>query len=184
MLSQFGSLTEEQVQLFLDHCDIREYPEGKALLREGQMAVNSYFVINGCIRSYYIKGGQEINSEFFVENDVINPVSLTLNTPSAYYLECLEDCTVSVGHPDKTASLYELFPAFSVICHRMNAHLEAQRKIVADRFRKLSAQEHYLTLLQEKPTWFNRVSQYHIASYLGIQPQSLSRIRKRMAEQK
>lgn len=183
MLSQFGALSEQQIQLFLDHAHIREYPAGKTLLREGQVAVNSYFVIQGCIRSYQIKDGKEINTGFFIENDVISPVSLKLNTPSASYIQCLEDSLLSVGKPEKTALLYEMFPDFSVLCHRLNDHLEAQRKIDADRFKVLSAEAHYLTLLKEKPALLSRVSQYHIASYLGIQPQSLSRIRKRIAEQ-
>ncbi|WP_223788686.1 hypothetical protein [Marinicella meishanensis] len=49
-----------------------------------------------------------------------------------------------------------------------------------DRYRRLSAEEHYLALLKDKPKLVQRISQYHLASYLGIQPQSLSRIRKRL----
>ncbi len=180
ILSQYGTVTQQQADLLASQGDFRSVNKGELLLREGEWPTCSYLVMAGCIRTYYIKDGQEINTDFYQEGEVINPLNSTQNQASPYYIECLENGCVAVGYPHKTALLYEQHPDFALLCHRFNDQAMTNKRLDMDRYRRLSAEEHYLALLKDKPKLVQRISQYHLASYLGIQPQSLSRIRKRL----
>ena len=181
-LSKYATFTDEEIQIIKDQSNIQEYPKGTILLREGQAASNTYLVLKGCIRSYYLKGGEEKNTEFFIENDLIIPVGYVKNTPSEYFIECLEDCILSIGSNERTEQIMKSYPRFAPLCRKINENVMASRQIAWDKFRNLTPEEHYLEIKKQKPALLARVPQYHLASYLGIKPQSLSRIRKRLAQ--
>lgn len=181
-LSKYATFTDEEIQIIKDQSVIQEFPKETVLLRENQVAKNSYLVLKGCVRSYYLKDGDEKNTEFFIENDLIIPVSYVKNTPSAYFIECLEDCILSIGSNKRTEQFMESYPRFALLCNKINEDLMASRQISWDKFRNLTPEEHYLEIKEQKPALLERVPQYHLASYLGIKPQSLSRIRKRLAQ--
>lgn len=179
-LSQYASFTDEEMQIIKEQSVVQEFAKGKLLLRQGQQARNSYLVLKGCVRSYYIKEGEEKNTEFFIEHDLILPVSYIRNTPSEYYIECLEDCLLSVGSSERSRQFMQEHPRLAPMCAKINEDIMAKRQISWDKFHNLTPEEHYLEILKHKPDLLRRVPQYHLASYLGIKPQSLSRIRKRL----
>ncbi|MDH5546126.1 MAG: cyclic nucleotide-binding domain-containing protein [Gammaproteobacteria bacterium] len=74
-LSQFTTFSDDEIQIIHEQSDIREYPKGTILLREGEQARNRFLVLQGCVRSYNINDGEEINTEFFIEHDLLMPVS-------------------------------------------------------------------------------------------------------------
>ncbi|NMH88698.1 Crp/Fnr family transcriptional regulator [Flavivirga algicola] len=182
--SQYVSLNKEEIRIIEENCLIKNYKKGAILLKEGDYAKESYLVLKGCVRSYFLIDGEEKNTDFFLENDPIVPVSYIKKQPSKYYIECLEDCLFSIGRTERTERFLKKHPQFIPIYRKISDDFTTNQLISANKFRNLSPEEHYLELRKSKPHLFKRVPQYHLASYLGIKPQSLSRIRKRLTRQK
>lgn len=180
--SQYTSLDKEEIRIIEENCLIKNYKKGTILLREGEYAKESYLVLEGCVRSYFLIDGEERNTDFFLENDPIVPVSYIKNQPSEYYIECLEDCLFSIGKTERTELFLKKHPKFIPLYRKISDDFATNQLISTDKFRNLSPEEHYLELRKLKPDLFDRVPQYHLASYLGIKPQSLSRIRKRLKQ--
>lgn len=183
-LSRYITLSEDEAQIIIELSLIRSYKKGTVLLREGEVANHCYLVLKGCVRSYYIIDGEEKITEFYTENQPVTPVSYTMQTPSEYYLSCIEDCMLTLGTPQGTEELLKKFPKIESISRIISSELLANNQVSFDHFRTLSPEQRYSTLLTQRPNLCSRVPQYMLASYLGIQPESLSRIRKRMKDNK
>lgn len=173
-------LSEEEISIVREHTVIMTFKKNYILLSEGEFAKEHYFILKGCVRSYYLIEGEEKTTEFFTENQGVVPVSHIKKQPSEYYLSCLEDCVLSVGTPERTDSLIEKVPKLKFLIMQMNNELLAEKQISSDNFKNLNPEMRYLKFLESRPDLFNRIPQYLMASYLGITPESLSRIRKRM----
>lgn len=182
-LSRYIVLSEEEVQVIKKLNLIKEFKKNTILLKEGQVSTECYFVLKGCVRSYYLLEGEEKTTEFFVENQPVTPVSYIKNIPSEYYLTCLEDCILSIGSSKKTDQFLNELPKFASLIGTISNDLLANNQMQFDDFRNLPPEKRYLKLLEKRPDLINRVPQYHLASYLGIKPQSLSRIRKRISKE-
>ncbi len=183
-LSKYATFSEEDIHIIETQNIVKEYNKGTVLLSEGQQAKDCFLVLNGCVRSYYLKDGEEKNIDFFLENDPIVPVSYVRNEPSHYFIECMEDCVLSNGNSDRTEKFLQSFPQFAPLFRKISDDLLANQQISSDTFRNLTPEEHYLKIRELKPALLERIPQYHMASYLGIKPQSLSRIRKRLTRSK
>ncbi len=182
--TQYKSLDIEEIRIIEENCLIKSHKKGTILLKEGEYAKESYLVLKGCVRSYFLVDGEEKNTDFFLENEPIVPVSYIKKQPSEYYIECLEDCVFSIGRTERTEHFLKKHPQFIPLYRKISDDFTTNQLISANKFRNLSPEEHYLELRKYRPDLFRRVPQYHLASYLGIKPQSLSRIRKRIAHQK
>ena len=179
-LSQYISLSPEEVQLIENEKVIREYKKGDFLLKEGQIASECFLVLKGCVKRYYLEDGEEKIMDFYTENDPIAPVSYSTQEPSEYYLSCVESSIISTGTNEKTEEFLQKFPRFVPIFVKIGDSLSAKKQLSTDDFKNLSPEDRYQKLQEDRPDLINRVPQYMIASYLGIQPESLSRIRKRI----
>lgn len=180
-----ATLTPEEKQAIQDSIQIKEFKKGTFLLMEGDTLYMCYFIIKGCIREYYIKDGEEKTTNFFVEQDTISSMhGNTTKTPSKYFLECLEDVIVTTSSEEKEQEIFQRFPKFETICRiKMEEMLgEYQEKLA--RYITSSPEERYRHLQQNRPELLDRVPQYQLASYIGVKPETLSRIRKRMATKK
>ena len=182
--SQYITLSEEEVQLIKNEDIIREYKKGDFLLKEGLIAQVCFLVLKGCVKRYYLEDGEEKIMEFYTENDPIAPVSYINKEPSKYYLSCLEPCIISTGTEERTQRFLQEFPRFVPIFVKIGDSLSAKKQMFLDDYKNLSPEIRYQKLIEARPDLINRVPQYMIASYLGIQPESLSRIRKRMRSNK
>ena len=178
--SQYIILTEEEIEIIKNEDIIREYKKGEVLLKEGQIAQVCYLVLKGCVKRYYLEDGKEKVMEFYTENDPIAPVSYTTKEPSQYYLSCVEPCIISTGTEERTQLFLQKFPRFIPIYLKIGDSLSAKKQMSIDDYKNLSPEMRYQKLLEDQPDLVSRVPQYLIASYLGIQPESLSRIRKRI----
>jgi CRP-like cAMP-binding protein len=180
--AKYTSLTAEDIKIIEENALIKDYKKGTILLKEGEYATESYLVLKGCVRSYFLDDGKEKNTAFFIENDPIVPVSYIKNQPSEYYIECLEDCILSIGRTEKTEKLLADYPRLIPLYRKISDEFSTNQLVSADKFRNLSPEEHYLEIRKRKPELLARIPQYHLASFLGIKPQSLSRIRKRLSQ--
>jgi len=183
-ISKYISLTDEEKNVLLSLNLFRHLKKGTILLREGAYSKESYFVLKGCIRVYYIIGGEEKTTAFYTELDALTPTCVINNTPSDYFISCVEDCILTVSTSDMEAEINSKFPKFELMCRKLSEELLAKQRTDFDEFKTSSPEERYLNLLQNRPDLVQRVPQHQLASYLGIKPQSLSRLRARILEKK
>jgi len=185
LISRYISLNEEETGAIAECIPIKSFSKGTILLKAGEISTDSYFVIKGCVRSYFIINDEERTTAFYIEEDAVASLtSYTKQTPAKHFLSCVEDSTLAVLNYEKEKELYERVPKFESLCRiSMEQDFGKQQQELAD-FITSSPEERYLNLLETRPELLNRVPQYHLASYLGVKPESLSRIRKRVALKK
>ena len=183
-ISKYISLTEEEQNAIVSLDLFRSVKKGTTLLKEGQNSQEEYFVLKGCIRKYYIIDGEEKTTAFFTEMEGLVPHCVTSKTPSEYYISCIEDTILTVSNPDMGVDLNSKFPKFEIMCRILSEKLLAKQQIDFDEFKTSSPEQRYLNLLQNRPDLIQRVPQHQLASFLGIKPQSLSRLRARILEKK
>jgi len=175
-------MSEELIAILDKSAVIQNYAKGTILLREGDMVNTCYLILKGCMRSYLIKDGEEHTIEFYTEEQSVSPPHFGESIPSELYLECIEDTAAVISTCNHEAEMLEKYPELESVCRIMAEKMADTIQLSFMDFKKTSAEERYLTLIKERPNLIQRVPQYQLASYLGIQPQSLSRIRKRIAQ--
>ncbi|TJY35978.1 Crp/Fnr family transcriptional regulator [Pontimicrobium aquaticum] len=183
LISRYLELTSEETFAFAECIPIKTFKKGDILLREGQVSRDSYFVIKGCIRKYYIIDGEERTTEFYVEDESVASLQSYKNrTPANHYFECVEDCRLAVLNYDKEQELFKRVPKYEALCRMSMENDFGEQQEALAKFITSSPEERYKNLLETRPDLLQRVPQYHLASYLGVKPESLSRIRKRIAD--
>jgi CRP-like cAMP-binding protein len=180
-LSKYISLTEEEKNTILSMDIFRSVKKGTTLLEKGQKSKDCYFVLKGCIRKYYIIDGEEKTTAFFTEMEELTPHCVRNNTPSEYFVSCVEDTILTVGTPDMGVQLFST-PKFEKMCRILSEEFLAKQQINFDEFKTSSPEQRYLNLTQNRPDLIQRIPQHQLASFLGIKPQSLSRLRARILE--
>jgi CRP-like cAMP-binding protein len=183
-LSKYITITKDLEEAVIKSGFIKRFSKGTLLLKEGKLSNECYFVIKGCIRSYYIKDGEEKTTEFYTEEQSVTPTVYGKKIPSEYYLECIEDTIAGVGNPELETAMYKKFPQLELLNLALGEAIMAKYIETFAEFKMNSPEERYLNLLKSRPNLIQRVPQHQIASYLGIKPESLSRIRKRIMKQK
>lgn len=183
-ISKYISLTEEEKNALVSLDIFRSLKKGTILLKEGQQSKESYFVLKGCIRTYYIIDGEEKTTAFYTEMDALTPHCVISKAPSQYFISCTEDCILLISNSDMEVEVNSKFPKFDIMCRILSEELLAKERIDFDEFKTSSPEQRYLNLIQKRPDLLQRVPQHQLASYLGIKPQSLSRLRARILEKK
>jgi CRP-like cAMP-binding protein len=183
-LSKYVSLTDDEKNAIISLDIFRSVKKGTTLLEEGQNSKQSYFVLKGCIRKYYIIDGEEKTTAFYTELEGVTPHCVKNNAPSEYYINCIEDTILIVSNADMEAVINNQFPKFETLCRILSEELLGKQQIDFDEFKTSSPEQRYLNLMQKRPDLIQRVPQHQLASYLGIKPQSLSRLRARILEKR
>lgn len=181
-LAKYIQLSEEEKNAIINVALFKSFKKGSILLKEGQLSRDSYFVVKGCIRCYYIVDGEERTTAFYSESESLTPPSALNNKPSEYYISCLEDSVLSTGDAEPSEELFRQFPKLEKLCRILSEDLHSKNQIAFDNFKISNPEQRYLHLLETRPDLFQRIPQYHLASYLGITPQSLSRMRNRLVK--
>jgi CRP-like cAMP-binding protein len=179
---RFSPLSSEEVEAIDETMHSKHYDKGTILLKEAQISSDTYFILEGIVRQFYLIDGVEKTSDFFSDEQwVISLNHINPNNPSPYYLECCTDCSLLVGNSQKGEGLYKRFPNLETISRKLmeKVFTEQQQKIEA--FTINTPTIRYQNLLKSRPDLFQRIPQYQIASYIGVTPESLSRIRKRIS---
>ncbi|RMG73603.1 MAG: Crp/Fnr family transcriptional regulator [Bacteroidetes bacterium] len=182
-LADIDELSDTDREAIAPLIQVDEYPQGHLLLQAGEIACRCYHVLRGCVRQYQLIDGKDKTTAFFTEGQtIVSFASYTQQQPVAHYWECLEDCVLIVGDMVQERDAYEQFPQLEVITRRMMAEDfgEMQREMSA--FMTASPRDRYLRLLETRPELLQRVPQHQLASFLGVTPESLSRIRRRLRE--
>lgn len=186
LLSYFSRilpLSQEEINGIVATLTVRTFPKGTILLKEGDVSMEAYFVLEGCVRQYFLVNGEEKTNNFFTEEQwVISMQSMSSNSPSKHFLECVDECVLVVGNRAKEEQLYAKFPKLETVSRKVMEKVFAEQQELSGSYFTDTPEERYLNLMRTRPDLFQRVPQYIIASYVGVKPESLSRIRKRLAQ--
>lgn len=156
------------------------------LLQEGEVCRHIAFVTSGCLRAYTVDHkGEEHVIQFAIEDWWISDLhSYLTGTPGTYTIDALQDSRVLLLEKDGRDRLLEAVPRMEKFFRLLQeANYVATHRRIQETL-SASAEERYLTFLATYPALAEKVPQQHIASYLGITPQSLSRIRKDLAQKR
>lgn len=165
-------------QEFILKSKIKTFKRGEIIVREGQYAEKAYLIIEGCARAYYLKDGKDISDWFAFENQFMaSIVSLFSDNPSPHYIEFIEDATVIEFSKNTMTLLSKKHHDFERFISKVvtETMLGLCERLYTIQFNK--ANERYNHLITIHPTITNRIPLTHIASYLGITLETLSRIR-------
>jgi len=158
--------------------------KGDVLIGQGQAVKNTYFVKEGCIRSYCIdKNGKEHTLQFAIKNWWISDfIAIYTNELSTLTIECITDSNIIEFNAKKLDGIYSIFPEFEAFQRKnLERHVVSLHKRILNQL-QLTAAERYELFLHQYPDIEQYTPNYHIASYLGITQQSLSRIRVQKAK--
>lgn len=182
-VSKYIKLTEEEQSLFTSMLVFRVIPKKTMMLREGEICQFEGYIQKGCARIYYINENWcEVTLSFAVEDWWVSDVgSFYEKRPSHFFIETIEDTEMYVFSLDNKERLLTEIPKFERIFR-----LLVQRNLSAIQNRLVKtiskpATERYLEFIKTYPSLPVRVPQYYIASYLGVSPEFVSTIRKRLS---
>lgn len=166
-----------------DLLEFKTVPRKTMLLKEGEICNFEAYINKGCIRTYYIdESGAEVTLQFAIEDWWVSDIaSFHDHRRSNMFIKTIEDCELLMLSPQTKETLLTRVPVlermFRIMVQRNLSVLQSRLfKTIAN-----SAQDKYLDFLQRYPTIPQRVPQHYIASYLGISPEFLSKVRAKMA---
>jgi len=162
----------------------RKIKRRQFILQEGDICKFNTFVVEGCFRMYFVdEKGKEHNIQFAVENWWIGDIgSFHSEEPSKLYIEAIEYSVILQIKKQDQLDLFVNYPKFNQIFRVFteNALVACQRRVLQNI--SSTAEERYLDFVKRHPNFFNRISNVQIASYLGVTPEFLSTIRKKIAK--
>lgn len=178
-LSRSVRLSEKELKIFENSLELRIIPKKTILLSAGEICNFEAYINKGCIREYFIDDeGMELTLQFATEDWWVSDItSFEDQVPSDMYIEALEDCELLVLSRQSKENLINQVPQLERMFRLMiQRHLSKLQKRL---FKTVSssAMDQYVEFVNRYPTISQRVSQQYIASYLGITPEFLSRLR-------
>ena len=178
-------LTDEELEFVKSNISILKLKKKQIFIHENEIQKSIAFIYSGLIRSYFIdENGKEINNAFFSENEFVTDyLSFIKQQKTKYIFECLEDC-ILISIPFETVeTAFDKYKNFANFGRKIAEWALENRTKKYESFLYETAEERYLRFIDENKSILNRISLSHLASYLGIERQSLSRIRSRILSQ-
>ena len=182
-LSEILEIPKESITTCSGFYVSKKVAKNEFLLREGEICLDTFFVEKGLLRMFSLdKNGKEHVIQFAPENWLISDrSSLNFNEKSKFYIEAIEDTEVFILGNDFFTKMIENYPH---IAERNDLLLQKHIRNLQNRVNSLladTAEERYMNFIKMYPDILLRVPQWMVASYLGITPESLSRVRKELA---
>ena len=181
-ISRLIHLTKDEKDFFLGLLQTKVYPKKSFVVQEGMVCKHNFFVNRGCLRTYYLDPtGLEHNVQFSIENWWAGDMySFLTEQPARFNVVTLEETELMLIEKKDLELLYEKVPKFERFFRLLlqNAFVALQERVLSNLSE--SAEERYLKFREKYPLIDRRVPQNQVASYLGITPESLSRIRKKL----
>jgi len=184
-VARYVQLTADEEKILCEAVALRKYLKNQFVVQHGEVCRHESFVLKGCLKTFYVDTeGQEHVVSFAIENWWTADLgSFITQTPAEYNVQCLEPCELLQFSHENLEVLYQRVPKmerfFRIILQ--NAFVASQKRIVWNF--SLPARDRYLKFRQQYPSIDQRVSQYLIASYLGITKEFLSKIRSQLVHE-
>lgn len=182
--NRFIPLDEKEIVFIEQVFKERRVKKRQFILQEGEICKHNTYVLEGCFRMYLVdSNGKEHNLQFAIENWWVGDIgSFHSNTPSKLNVEAIENSTILQIHKEDQLKLFTDYPKFNQIFRVLaeNSMAGLQQRVLQNI--SSTAEERYLDFLERHPDLFNRISNVQIASYLGVTPEFLSTIRKKIVK--
>ncbi|MGZ5221110.1 MAG: Crp/Fnr family transcriptional regulator [Chitinophagaceae bacterium] len=181
-IKRFVSLTDNEWNLLVPHLEEKKLRKTQFFIQEGKKEKNISFVLEGNLRQFYTKDGEEKTTYFYFENHLMSSyISCITGQPSQLSIEGLTDCRLLVFTYDTLQTLYKQSHTWERFGRLLAEYLSIGLEERMAGLLMLSPEERYQQLLESnKQKILERIPQHYIANYLGITPVSLSRIRNRI----
>lgn len=175
-------MSDPDMELLFPILQNKEVKKHDYLLREGEVCKNIYFLVKGFFRMFYVDyDGNEINYRFTQQdNFLVDFQSFLIQKPSHFYWQAMQDAELLVLSYQDIHKVYAASPAWNNFGRLIAEHVYLQLNERVEMLLFMTPEERYKHLLDTQPELFTLVSQFHLSSYLGVKPESLSRLRKRL----
>lgn len=179
--STFVQPTEEEWGDIEQCFSVKKVPKNSFILKEGAVCQEMNFINSGMFRSYYLKDGKEITTNFFFEGSLMADYnSFVSQKPSFEYLQAAEDSELVYFSNANMQYYYEKYAMMQkfgrLIAEKIITNISRRQQD----FLVLTPKERYLNLLEKRPKVLLNIPQVHVATYLGITPEYLSRLRREL----
>ncbi len=181
LFNRYVSLNPDEVGFLKENVRSMEVTRNQVLLQEGEISREFYFIVKGCLRLYYLSNFEEKTAFFYTEHMFASSYqSFTKQIPATHNLAAIEDAELIVFDLESVVKFTTYSPKFELLARvMMEEELSIYQEIISS-FITQNAEERYLKLLKEKPDLIQRIPQHQIATFLGVTPETLSRIRTRI----
>lgn len=181
-LSRLCRLNESQLQPLLEIFRPDALQPGEHFVEAGEKGTAIAFLESGLLRSYYISpDGKEHNKHFFQPSELLAPLtSLVTGEPSPVYIGCLQEARLQIADYATLLKVYQAHPYLNKVGRILVEWAWIGKERRETQLIMLNSLERYQAFQQEFPGLEEQIPQYHIASYLGITPVQLSRLRARL----
>jgi CRP-like cAMP-binding protein len=180
---QVVPLTENELALIDAHFESKQIKKKELLLRNGVVCDFIAFISGGSVRHFHVKDGVEKTCDISFENAWVTDFqSFTNGTPCIMNLQAMEDTRVFSIQRDKLYQLYKICPAYETFGRIMAEQVAQRATEIAMSLSSEKPEERFLNLIKKQPDFFQRIPQKYIANFLGVGPESLSRIRNRIIQ--
>ncbi len=181
VIQQITPLSQKEKDLLSDALIIRQIPKKFDIVEIGKISREVYFINKGCLQLFYNKDGEDATIFLATENMFLGTfTSFLTQQPSLEGLRSLEECELLVLPKSALENLYETMPKMNLIIRKILEQRFLSAQSIVTSFVLNKPEERYLQMLEKRPELFQRVPQHILATFLGITPVSLSRIRKRI----
>ena len=178
--SEHIKLTETELLILSESLITKHYKKGEYFIKEKDFCDYVGFVDKGLFNFFYLIDGVDHIRGFFFMNDFIsNYPCFLLGNKSKFYIRALENSSITLIHKKDLFLLYKQLPKLQELSRSIVEKLYIEISEKYESFFIKTAEERYVELINSEPNIFKIVPQYMIASYLGITPEGLSRIKKR-----
>lgn len=183
---KYADLSEEELKQLSSFYVTRNVQKNEYLLKEGEVCNFEGYVLNGCFKIFYEDENLRDHILYFAVEDwwVLDIGSFVFGSPSQLNIQALEDSVILVITRDQKTKLYRELPTVEKIFRVMNQKSLASTNLRLIRMLHQNAEQRYKDFTAKYPTLIHRIAQHHIAAYLGISHEFLSKLRKRLLRKK
>ena len=177
-VSGYVALTKEEFAVLADKLIIRTFDRRHQLLQTGEVEEYMNFIVKGLVRMYFYKGKTEVVTNIAKEGEIISSSSSFLSgTPSNYFVETLEPCTLLSISRAQLDLAYEGSPRIDRLGRLMTTYFVLQKEEWELECMRLDTRERFLRFVGNNPDLLQRVPQKYLASYLNMKPETFSRLK-------
>ncbi len=180
-MMQFASFKPDELDDILSHVELKNVKSKSIITKQGSIARKVYFIVQGSMRFFYTYHNNEITGVIFMDNEFATPHdSFFSQTPTRYSLQAIEDTVMLELSFQKYQKLRQTYSSVTDLTIKVLEKALSVTLTNKSRLLIMTHEERYKKILEDKPEWILRIPDHMLASYLGITPTSLSRIKRRL----
>ena len=184
VLDYFNSITPLSTELIHEIeqlAVIKQYKKGEFILKADKMSNYTSWILKGLVRSYYLRDGEEITTKFLWDGAPITSVySYYSRKPGNENIISIEDTCLASLHYDHMQYLYKTYPEFNTVGRVITEKYLYMWEIEVYNLRKQKAEDRYKFIVKHFPHLLQRVPLKHLSTYLGVNLETLSRVRSKI----